>query len=239
MSITQKWSLCVALSLAVVGCNQEKSIKSDEEKYSYAIGYQFAQNLKGQNVKVNADALGQAMKDVLGGKDPKITEEEMQASMQKMYEERRASMEKEAEENKTKGAEFLAKNKTVEGVKTTESGLQYKVITEGSGAKPKESDTVSVHYKGTLIDGQEFDSSYKRNEPAQFPVKAVIPGWTEALQLMKTGAKYQLWIPSELAYGERGRPNIPPNSVLAFEVELLNIVGDEPAAGGAKGKKTE
>ncbi len=235
---TKKWALVLALGLGLVSCTKEKSIQSEEEKYSYAIGFQFAQNLKGQNVKVDAAALSQAVQDVLGGKDPKITEEQMQASMQKMYEDRRVSMEKEAEENKTKGAAFLEKNKAEDGVKTTVSGLQYKVISEGDGKKPKENDTVSVHYKGTLINGEEFDSSYKRNQPAEFPVKAVIPGWTEALQLMKKGAKYQLWIPSELAYGERGRPNIPPNSVLAFEVELLDIVGDEAAKKPAE-KPTE
>ena len=121
----------------------------------------------------------------------------------------------------------MAKNKDKGDVKTLESGLQYQVITAGDGAKPGENDTAKVHYKGTLIDGTEFDSSYKRDKPAEFPVKAVIPGWTEALQLMKKGGKWKLWIPSELAYGERGRPSIPPNSVLIFEVELLDIMGDK------------
>ena len=239
MNITKVIAALVLGTFVLAGCNKEKSIKTEEEKYSYAIGYQFAQNLKGQNVTVDGEALAQAVKDVLNDKDPKITEQQMQESMQKMYESRRAKMEKEAEENKTKGAAFLEENKGKDGVKTTDSGLQYKVLSEGDGKKPSENDTVSVHYKGTLINGDEFDSSYKRNQPAEFPVKAVIPGWTEALQLMKTGAKYQLWIPSELAYGERGRPNIPPNSVLVFEVELLDIVGDKPKAGKkeAKGKK--
>ncbi len=237
MNFTTVTTALVLGTLVLSGCNKEKSIKTEEEKYSYAIGYQFAQNLKGQNVTVSDEALAQAVKDVLSDKDPKITEQQMQESMQKMYESRRAKMEKEAEENKTKGASFLEENKGKEGVKTTESGLQYKILSEGDGKKPKESDTVSVHYKGTLIDGKEFDSSYKRNQPAEFPVKAVIPGWTEALQLMKTGAKYQLWIPSELAYGERGRPNIPPNSVLVFEVELLDIVSDKPKAKKKEAKK--
>lgn len=218
-------------SFALTSCNDPK-VESEEQKYSYAIGYQFAQNLKGQNVAVDSKALALAVSDVLNGKDPKISEQEMQASMQKMYEKRRTNMKAEAEKNKTVGSEFLAKNKDKGDVKTLESGLQYQVMTAGDGAKPGENDTVKVHYKGTLIDGTEFDSSYKRDKPAEFPVKAVIPGWTEALQLMKKGGKWKLWIPSELAYGERGRPSIPPNSVLIFEVELLDIVG-----GAAKDKK--
>ena len=221
------WIGSLALSLTLTGClggEKEVSIKTDEQKYSYAIGYQFAQNLKGQNVNIDAAALSQAVKDVLAGKEGRITEQQMQMSMQKMYEARREKMTAEADKNKKEGSEFLEKNKVAEGIKTTDSGLQYMVIKEGEGKKPKESDTVSVHYKGTLINGEEFDSSYKRNKPAEFPVKAVIPGWTEALQLMTTGSKWKLFIPSGLAYGERGRPNIPPNSVLIFEVELLDIV---------------
>ncbi|NQZ00394.1 MAG: FKBP-type peptidyl-prolyl cis-trans isomerase [Bdellovibrionales bacterium] len=213
-------------TFALTSCNDPK-IESEEQKYSYAIGFQFAQNLKGQNVEVDSKALALAVSDVLSGKDPKISEQEMQASMQKMYEKRRENMKAEADKNKKSGEDFLAKNKDKGDVKTLESGLQYQVITAGDGAKPGENDTVKVHYKGTLIDGTEFDSSYKRDKPAEFPVKAVIPGWTEALQLMKKGGKWKLWIPSELAYGERGRPSIPPNSVLIFEVELLDIMGDK------------
>ena len=213
-------------TFALTSCNDPK-IESEEQKYSYAIGFQFAQNLKGQNVEVDSKALALAVSDVLSGKDPKISEQEMQASMQKMYEKRRENMKAEADKNKKSGEDFLAKNKDKGDVKTLESGLQYQVITAGDGAKPGENDTVKVHYKGTLIDGTEFDSSYNRDKPAEFPVKAVIPGWTEALQLMKKGGKWKLWIPSELAYGERGRPSIPPNSVLIFEVELLDIMGDK------------
>ena len=119
---------------------------------------------------------------------------------------------------------FLIKNKSKNGVKTSDSGLQYEVITEGKGKKPKSDDVVKVHYKGTLIDGTEFDSSYKRNSPAEFPVTAVIRGWTEALQMMPVGSKWKLYIPPDLAYGEAGRPSIPGNSVLIFEVELLDII---------------
>jgi FKBP-type peptidyl-prolyl cis-trans isomerase len=216
----------LTISFALTSCDDPK-IETEEQKYSYSIGYQFAQNLKGQNVKVDSKALALAVSDVLNGNDPKITEQEMQDSMQKMYEKRRENMKAEADKNKKEGEEFLAKNKEQGDVKTLESGLQYQVMSAGEGAKPGENDTVKVHYKGTLIDGTEFDSSYKRDKPAEFPVKAVIPGWTEALQLMKKGGKWKLWIPSELAYGERGRPSIPPNSVLIFEVELLDIVGGE------------
>jgi len=215
--------LGVLACLIVTGCNDPK-INTEEKKYSYAIGYQFAQNLKGQNVDVDSKALALAVSDVLKSKDPKISEEEMQKSMQQMYEKRKENMQAEAEKNKKVGSDFLTKNKEKDGVKVLESGLQYTILEEGDGKKPSKDDTVKVHYKGTLIDGSEFDSSYKRDKPAEFPVKAVIPGWTEALQLMKTGAKWKLWIPAELAYGERGRPSIPPNSVLIFEVELLDIV---------------
>jgi len=223
MKKTLALALVAAATLVLPACNETK-IDSEEKKYSYAIGFQFAQNLKGQKVKVDSKALALAVEDVLADKKPKISEQEMQTAMQKMYENRRENMKAEAEKNKKSGDDFLAKNKGESDVKTLESGLQYKVIEAGKGNKPKENDTVKVHYKGTLIDGTEFDSSYKRNKPAEFPVKAVIPGWTEALQLMKTGAKWKLFIPSELAYGERGRPSIPPNSVLIFEVELLDIV---------------
>lgn len=232
------WIGSLTLSFSLAGClggEKDVSIKSDEQKYSYAIGYQFAQNLKGQNVKIDSAALSQAVKDVLAGKEGRISEQEMQMSMQKMYEARREKMTAEAGKNKKEGEAFLEKNKSAEGMKSTKSGLQYMVVKEGKGKKPKASDTVSVHYKGTLINGEEFDSSYKRNKPAEFPVKAVIPGWTEALQLMTTGSKYKLFIPSGLAYGERGRPNIPPNSVLIFEVELLDIV--DPKAKKPKDKK--
>lgn len=214
-------SLIAVFSLS---CERKKtSVKTDTEKYSYAIGYQFAKNLKGQSVEIDASALSLAVDDVIGDKEPRITEEQMQQAMQAMYEKRREKLKAEGEENLKKGKEFLEANKSKEGVKTTASGLQYKVIEEGQGAKPSAEDTVVVHYKGTLIDGTEFDSSYSRNQPAEFPVKAVIPGWTEALQLMKKGSKYELFIPSELAYGERGRPSIPPHSVLVFQVELLDI----------------
>lgn len=228
----KRLAVCMTALLFVVGCGK-KNLKTDKEKYSYAIGYQFTKNLKTQNVDIDASAFKAAVDEVLKDKkELSMTEEDMQKAMQKMYEMRQSQMSQEAETNKKKGTEFLEKNKGAEGVKTTETGLQYKVNTEGAGANPKDDDTVVVHYKGTLIDGTEFDSSYKRNQPAEFPVKAVIPGWTEALKKMKKGAKWNLYIPPELAYGDRGRPGIPANSVLVFDVELIDIKG-----AGAKAKK--
>lgn len=228
----KRLALCMTALLFVVGCGK-KNFKTDKEKYSYAIGYQFTKNLKTQNVDIDASAFKAAVDEVLKDKkELSMTEEDMQKAMQKMYEMRQTQMTQEADANKKKGAEYLEKNKTAEGVKTTETGLQYKVNAEGAGPTPKDDDTVVVHYKGTLIDGTEFDSSYKRNQPAEFPVKAVIPGWTEALKKMKKGAKWNLYIPPELAYGDRGRPGIPANSVLVFDVELIDI-----KAAGAKAKK--
>lgn len=210
--------------VAMVGCDKP-NLKEHKAQYSYAIGYQIAKNMKEQGVELDVKAFNAAVNDVMSGKEAQLGDEERMNSLRKMSEDRRAAEMKVAEENAEKGRAYLEENKNKEGVKTTASGLQYKVVEEGKGAKPKANDTVEVHYRGRLIDGTEFDSSYSRNQPAKFPVRAVIPGWTEALQLMKEGAKYELTIPSELAYGERGQPpQIPPNSVLVFEVELLKVL---------------
>ena len=214
----------MALTLGV-GCS--KKLDNDKKKASYAIGQQIGQNLKNQNIEVDADALAMAITDATGGKESKLTKEQIQEAMGKLQE---ATMKKQtevAEANKVKGAEFLEKNKTAEGVKVTKSGLQYKVVTEGTGKVPTKDDVIKAHYKGTLTTGEQFDSSYDRGQPAEFPVGGVIPGWTEALQMMKVGSKFQLWIPADLAYGPAARPGIPANSVLAFEVELLDIVKPE------------
>lgn len=152
-----------------------------------------------------------------------MDDKQIQEAMMLLRDVRMGKMKEVGEKNKKEGDEFLSKNKTAEGVKSTASGLQYKVITEGKGAKPSASDMVEVHYAGTLIDGTEFDSSYKRNAPATFPVNGVIKGWTEALQLMNEGSKWKLFIPSDLAYGTMDRPGIPANSVLIFDVELLKV----------------
>src|SRR5437762_9878216 len=191
-------------------------------------------------MEINSDVLAAGLKDGLSGAKPLLSPEEVRQVMTQfskdMREKTAAANKEAADRNAKEGEKFLAENKAKPGVKTTASGLQYKVLTEGSGAAPKETDTVVTNYRGTLIDGTEFDSSYKRNEPATFPVNRVIKGWTEALQLMKPGAKYQLFIPASLAYGERGAgQTIGPNATLIFDVELLSIKPPEPAATVAPG----
>jgi FKBP-type peptidyl-prolyl cis-trans isomerase FklB len=177
---------------------------------------------------INPKILVRGIQDILSSSPLLLSEKEiekcMEAFRQEMMARQQVRMKGLAEKNNLEGEKFLAENKTLEGVVTLPSGLQYKVLVPGSGATPKASDTVVTQYRGTLLNGTEFDSSYKRNEPATFPVSGVIPGWTEALQLMKTGAKWQLFVPARLAYGENSPgPEIPPNSTLIFEVELLNI----------------
>jgi len=226
----KKLMIILAGVLALGGCTEKMggvgkaSLNSDKSKYSYAVGMQIGRNMKSQSIDLDQSAFNNGISDMLSGKEARLTDQQVQESLKKMAEMRNEKREKEANDNKAKGEAFLESNKSKEGFKTTESGLQYKVLTEGEGAKPKLEDVVSVHYKGTLIDGKEFDSSYKRDKPAEFPVRAVIPGWTEALQLMTVGSKYQLVIPAKLAYGDRGNPSIPGNSVLLFDVELLDIV---------------
>ena len=196
-------------------------LKTDPEKNGYSLGYDIGRSLKRKLVEVDAGAAGQGMKDALGGAAPALSEQEIQQRFDAL---RQESARRIPEKNLKDGEAFLARNKGGKGVKTTASGLQYKVITAGKGKQPKAEDTVTVNYRGTLIDGTEFDSSYTRGQPATFPVKGVIPGWTEALQLMKEGSKWMLYIPSNLAYAERGAgPMIGPNSALVFEVELLSI----------------
>jgi FKBP-type peptidyl-prolyl cis-trans isomerase FklB len=192
-------------------------------------------NLQKQGIDVNPDVLVGGLKDGMAGGALKMTDEEMQATMtafiQGMREKMQAKQKVQGADNKTKGEAYLEANKTKDGWKTTPSGLQYKVVTMGTGDKPKATDTVVTQYRGTTIDGTEFDSSYKRNEPAEFPVNAVIPGWTEALQMMPVGSKWQLAVPANLAYGENAPPQIGPNSVLLFDVELVAI--KKPDAAGA------
>lgn len=209
--------------IGAAACNRA-DVSTPKGKASYAIGYQIARNMKSQGIEVDVATLSVAISDILAGKDPKITEAEMRAAMQDLSVLKAASRNPAAAaENSTKGKEYLNANKAKPGVQVTASGLQYKVISAGSGPSPKPTSTVKVHYRGTLIDGTEFDSSYRRGQPAQFGVGQVIKGWTEALQLMKKGAKYELTIPSELAYGDRDGGQIPANSVLNFEVELIDF----------------
>ena len=200
----------------------------DMEKVSYSIGVQLGQNFKQQDVDIRIESFVRGLKDALTGGKLELTEQQIQQLMASFSQQMRAKQQEkqkaEAAKNLTAGKAFLETNKSKEGVKVLPSGLQYKIIKQGTGKSPTAEDKVKTHYRGTLIDGTEFDSSYKRNQPAEFAVKGVIKGWTEALQLMKEGDKWELYIPPELAYGERGNRNIPGNSTLIFEVELLEIV---------------
>ncbi|MEO5667633.1 MAG: FKBP-type peptidyl-prolyl cis-trans isomerase [Bdellovibrionota bacterium] len=214
-------SLVVGGGLSIVACAAK--LDTQKKKVSYVIGQQIGESMKTQGVDIDVDVLATSIKDVLKGNKAQLTPEEMRATMMAAQQEMMAKQSKEGEANAKKGSDFLEANKSKEGVKVTASGLQYKVITPGKGATPTDKDSVVCHYKGTLIDGTEFDSSYKRNEPAEFPVTGVIHGWTEALKTMKEGEKRQLFIPSDLAYGPQGRPGIPPNSVLIFDIELIKV----------------
>jgi len=207
---------------------QDIVLTDQKARVSYSIGLNIGNNLKQQGVEVDPAVLVRGVQDAISGAKALMTPEEVQQCMtqfqQEMNEKQLANAAKEADKNMKEGEAFLAENKKKEGVVTLPSGLQYKVITPGTGATPKATDTVTTHYRGTLIDGTEFDSSYKRGEPASFPVNGVIPGWTEALQLMQVGAKWQLFIPANLAYGSRGAGGrIGPNATLIFDIELLGI----------------
>jgi FKBP-type peptidyl-prolyl cis-trans isomerase FklB len=206
------------------------ALKTPKDKASYAIGLNIGRSLRKDSVDVEPNILLQGLKDALAGGKPLLTDDEMKTAMIALQDEVRKKQEAEmqvaGEANKKEGEVFLAANKAKEGVVTLPSGLQYKILTQGTGPKPAASDSVVCNYKGTLINGAEFDSSYKRGQPATFPVGQVIHGWTEALQLMPVGSKWQLFIPSEMAYGPRGpSPEIGPNATLIFEVELLSIQG--------------
>lgn len=203
-------------------------LKDVKQKVSYGIGVDIGKKIKKDALDVDLDLIARGIKDGAAGKTA-ISEEQIMEAMQAFQTQMMAKMAEEAktagDKNQKDGEAFLAANKTKPGVQTTKSGLQYKVVKSGNGKTPKASDEVSTHYRGTLIDGTEFDSSYKRNAPAKFPVNGVIAGWTEALQLMKEGDKWQLFIPANLAYGANPRPGgpIPPNATLIFDIELLKV----------------
>ncbi|MFO0952879.1 MAG: FKBP-type peptidyl-prolyl cis-trans isomerase [Isosphaeraceae bacterium] len=200
-----------------------------KSKASYGLGLSLGKNLKAQSVDIDPELLARGLKDGLTGAKPMLTDEQIQAVMQEFQQQlvakRMEASKVAAEKNLKDGEAFLAANKAKPGVVTLPSGLQYKVVKEGTGKTPKATDTVSTHYTGTLLDGTKFDSSVDRGQPASFPVNGVIKGWTEALQLMKVGAKWQLFIPSGLAYGPNPPPGSPigPNSVLVFDIELLGV----------------
>lgn len=221
------------------GASGSTDLSTDPQKFGYAIGVDIGKSLKPVKDEVDTGALIAGLEETLAGKEPRLKDEEREKIkaditrklQQKQMEERQAK----AKTAKEAGEKFLAENAKKPGVKTTASGLQYEIIQEGTGANPKPTDRVTVHYKGTLIDGTEFDSSYSRGQPVTFPLANVIPGWTEGLQLVKTGGKAKLYIPSNLAYGERGAgAKIGPNETLIFEVELISIEKPDAKAAAPK-----
>jgi len=220
--------LSIMLIAGHADAGDKTALKNEKDKASYSIGTQIGNNFKNQSMDVDVDLLAKGIKDALSGGKLLMTEKEIRETITALQKDMMAKqaerMKVAAEKNRKEGETFLADNKKKEGVKTTPSGLQYKVVKDGNGPTPRMADTITVNYRGTLINGTEFDSSYKREEPATFPVNSVIPGWTEALQLMKVGSKWQLFVPANLAYGEQGAgPQIGPNSTLIFEVELTAI----------------
>jgi FKBP-type peptidyl-prolyl cis-trans isomerase len=223
--------------VAVANAAEDASSLGDEKaKVSYGIGMNLGSQFKRDEVEVDPALIVQGMRDAMGAGKTLLTEAEMRTILSEYYKKTQAKrLEKRralGEQNRAEGEKFLAANKSQPGVKETASGLQYKVLTEGSGNSPASNDVVTVHYKGTLLDGTEFDSSYSRGQPATFALNQVIKGWTEGLQLMRPGAKYQFFIPGNLAYGETGSRDgkITPNATLVFEVELISAEAQQPKA---------
>lgn len=227
-----KYILFAAIAISFVACTnpsgKKAELKNDKDSVSYSIGLDVGTTFSRQGIEVNPDAFIQGLKDASDTSAKRMMTEEqvretMMAYQQKMMAKAKEKLEKESGQAKIEGEKYLAENKKKPGVITTASGLQYKVITMGKGKKPKATNEVTVHYRGTLINGTEFDNSYKRGEPITFPVNGVISGWTEALQLMPVGSKWELVVPAELGYGNNPAGPIPPGSTLLFEVELLGI----------------
>jgi FKBP-type peptidyl-prolyl cis-trans isomerase FklB len=218
------WAGAAGVQAADPPATDLKDLKS---KVSYSIGLNIGKSMKADELDIDVELLAKGIRDALAGKSA-LTEEQvaetMKAFQQQMLAKQAEAVKGVGDKHKTEGATFLAANKQKPGVVTTPSGLQYKIIKSGSGKTPKATDTVTTHYAGRFLDGKEFDSSIKRGQPASFPVNGVIKGWTEALQLMKVGDKWELYVPGDLAYGDEGRPPaIPPSATLVFEVELLEV----------------
>jgi FKBP-type peptidyl-prolyl cis-trans isomerase len=229
-SMKQIWMAGLALGffVSVASAQDQPALKTQKDKLSYAIGLEMGKGVKDQGFDVDAEMLARGIKDAIAGGKPLLTDEEFSAIMadvqETMKQKRMQAMEEEAENNKKQGEAFLAENTKKEGVVTLPSGLQYKIITTGQGKKPTENDTVLCNYKGTFIDGTEFDSSAQAGKPVAFDLKGILPGFKEALMLMAVGSKWQLFIPSDLGYGDHGAGNvIGPNATLIFEVELVSI----------------
>ncbi len=201
------------------------SINTDEQRVSYGIGRQMGDQLAASNIPdLNIDLVVAGLRDAFGGQPSQVDEQQLAAAFQGLQGKMQAQAEEAARQAGQAGTDYLAQNAQRDGVVTLPSGLQYEVVSEGTGATPTAGDTVRTHYEGKLINGEVFDSSYKRGQPAEFPVGGVIAGWTEALQLMKEGAKWRLYIPSELAYGARAAGSIPPHSTLVFDIELIKVL---------------
>ena len=230
-------TVAVAGLVSVATAEGTNLLSDQRARVSYAIGLNIGHNFKQQGVDVDVDLVGRAIKDVLSGGDQLMTEAETRSTLiafqQQLRAQQQARQAELAAKNKADGEAFLAANKSKTGVQSLPDGLQYQILTAGSGPLPAAGDIVTVNYRGTLIDGKEFDSSYSRGQPAEFPVGGVIRGWTEALQKMPVGSKWKLFIPAELAYGERGTGGIPPNSALIFEVDLLDAKAPAPAPAAA------
>lgn len=221
----KKMVLAAVVLFAGVGqVKAAEGLDTDQKRLSYFLGLQVGQQIKGEGVTLDEAAFQMGFRDMYSGSGSKLSQEEIQGTLTRMQQQRMEEAKKLSEANKSEGAKFLAANAKKAGVKQTASGLQYKIINPGKGKSPKATDVVEVHYRGTLINGTEFDSSIKRGQPATFPVNGVIQGWQEALPMMKEGAKWQIVVPANLAYGERGAgAMIGPDATLLFDVELLKI----------------
>ena len=221
-------ALTVILFFDISAAAEIPKIEDEKDKVNYSLGYQIGGDLKRQGVELDAELVVKGIQDAIAGANPMMTSQEMRTVLvdlkKRIEKTEREKFLKDSVKNLAEGEEFLSDNAKKEGVQVLPSGLQYRVVREGSGVSPSATDTVSVNYRGTHINGAEFDSSFKRNKPAIFRVDRVIAGWTEALQLMKEGARWELYIPAKLAYGERGAGSgIPPNSTLIFEVDLISV----------------
>jgi FKBP-type peptidyl-prolyl cis-trans isomerase FklB len=229
-------------TIAAVAQETAPELKTDKDKFSYALGMNFGENFRKQGLDLDPAVFAKAFGEAFNTGKTTMSEQDMQAVLktaaQEIRKKQAAELTEKAQQAQAEGEKFLAENKTREGVVPLPSGLQYKILKQGTGDKPTLEDTVVCNYKGTLINGTEFDASDKHGGPATFPVKGVIAGWTEALQLMPVGSKWQLFVPSNLAYGAQGPPDIGPNATLIFEVELVSIQkAAAPAAGGQTGSK--
>jgi FKBP-type peptidyl-prolyl cis-trans isomerase FklB len=220
--------LVVMAGAALVACEEQKKPKTVAERAAYSIGYMTGKSSKPQAPNLKTESFIAGFRDAYADKPSPLTQEEMRVALmayeQEIRKEQEMAQKKSAIVGASEGAAFLANNAKKAGVKSTASGLQYEVVKEGKGAKPKATDVVRVHYEGKLVDGTVFDSSRQRGQPIEFPLNRVIPGWTEGLQLMPVGSRYKFIIPANLGYGEEGAGPIPPNAVLLFDVELLDIV---------------